>query len=78
MHIRANNDQTLVVRQIAGTIARRICCWVNPDDAVTGGQIFGMIRFGSRVEVLLPKDVHIVVGLGQRVYGGQTVLAMWK
>jgi phosphatidylserine decarboxylase len=78
VHIRAFNDQTLVVRQIAGTIARRICCWVNPDDAVTGGQIFGMIRFGSRVEILLPKDVHIVVGLGQRVYGGQTVLAMWQ
>lgn len=78
VHIRATNNQTVVVRQIAGTIARRICCWVHPDDQVTAGQTFGMIRFGSRVDVLLPRNVHIVVGVGQRVYGGQTVLGVWR
>lgn len=71
-------NQLILVRQIAGTIARRICCWVKPDDAVTGGQIFGMIRFGSRVDLLLPKNVHSVVGVGQRVYGGQTVIGVWR
>ncbi|MFI5332868.1 MAG: phosphatidylserine decarboxylase family protein [Candidatus Babeliales bacterium] len=78
VHIRARNNQELVVRQIAGTIARRICCWVKPDDTVSVGQTFGMIRFGSRVDVLLPTDVRIVVGVGQRVYGGQSVLGVWQ
>lgn len=78
VHVRAENNSTLVVRQIAGTIARRICWWVEPNQAVKAGERFGMIRFGSRVDILLPTNVRVVVGMGQRVYGGATVLAMWQ
>jgi len=62
------------VRQIAGLIARRICCWVKPQGTVTTGQKYGMIRFGSRVDVFLPLDIKVAVTVGQYVYGGQTVL----
>ena len=72
------NGKTILVRQIAGTIARRICCWVKEGDHVSFGQKYGMIRFGSRVEIFLPEDVTLNVGIGQRVYGGQTVLGKWK
>ncbi len=68
----------LVVRQIAGTVARRICWWVNVGESVKVGDTFGMIRFGSRVDILLPENVIIEVMLGQRVYGGKTVLAIWQ
>ena len=76
--IRRPNDQTFVVRQIAGTIARRLCCWVHTGDTVTTGQRYGMIKFGSRVELLLPANVTLAVGLGQKVVGGQTVLGHWN
>lgn len=76
--IQNSAGDSVLVRQIAGTVARRICCWVDQHQMVTRGQKFGMIRFGSRVDVLLPKNVTLNVGLGQRVYGGQTVFAYWK
>jgi len=71
------DGKTILVRQIAGTIARRICCWVQEGEQVALGQKYGMIRFGSRVDILLPKNVELAVGVGQRVYGGQTVLGRW-
>jgi len=61
--------------QIAGLIARRIVCYLRPGDAVARGQIMGLIRFGSRVEVLLPRDARVVVKKGERVRGGSTVVA---
>lgn len=76
--IQRQDGQTLVVRQIAGFVARRIVCWVQPDEVVSAGYKYGMIRFGSRVDVLLPANVAINVQEGDRVYGGQTVLAHWK
>ncbi len=60
--------------QIAGLIARRIVCWVKKGDFVDRGQRFGMIRFGSRMEVYLPPDTRMQVRLGQKAYGGQTIL----
>ena len=77
IRIHADNGSDVMVRQIAGTIARRICCWVNEDDTVNAGQKVGMIKFGSRVDLFLPADVALSVGLGQRVYGGETVLGRW-
>jgi len=71
------DGKTILVRQIAGTIARRICCWVTEGEQVTFGQKYGMIRFGSRVDILLPESVKLDIGVGQRVYGGQTVLGRW-
>ena len=69
-----DNKNSLIVRQIAGTIARKICCWTKPGDRVSSGRAYGMIKFGSRVDVLLPQNVVIELKKGQRVYAGQTVL----
>jgi phosphatidylserine decarboxylase len=66
---------TLVkVRQISGTIARVIVCWVRVGETVNAGDTFGMIKFGSRVEVFLPSGAEISVQKGERVFGGATVL----
>lgn len=71
------NGQTVMVRQIAGTVARRICWWVKPGQQLAVGDTFGMIRFGSRVELFLPKNIAIKVAVGDRVYGGETILAQF-
>jgi phosphatidylserine decarboxylase len=67
----------VVVRQIAGLIARRIVAWSQEGDVLTKGHRFGMIRFGSRTDVFLPLDCEIHVQVGQRVEGGSTVIAQW-
>ncbi|MFZ0709685.1 MAG: phosphatidylserine decarboxylase [Terrimicrobiaceae bacterium] len=65
-------DVTVVVRQITGAIARRICAWKQIGDLVERGERFGMIRFGSRTEVDLPLETQILVKPGERVRGGET------
>lgn len=65
------------VRQIAGLIARRILCWVRPDDTVELGERIGLIRFGSQVDLYVPTGIEIVVKEGQRVRAGQTIVARW-
>lgn len=75
--IRHANGNTIKVRQIAGFIARRICWWVSQGQLVSAGQKYGMIRFGSRVDIFLPSCVMLQVGVGQRVSGGSTVLGRW-
>jgi len=60
--------------QIAGLIARRIACWIETGDPVTRGQRFGLIRFGSRLEVYLPGDSKITVQVRQKVKAGVTVI----
>ena len=80
------NEQTLVVidaggydvsfKQIAGLLARRIVCKVKPGDRLERGQRVGMIKFGSRTDVLMPADVAPRVTTGMRVKGGSTVLAV--
>lgn len=67
------------VEQITGAIARRIECWVTPGQTIDQGHLIGLIRFGSQVAVYLPKDlVRVVVKEGQKVEGGNSVLALWK
>jgi phosphatidylserine decarboxylase len=61
--------------QIAGLIARRIVCWLEPEDRVVRGRRFGLIRFGSRVDLYLPLDTEIMVKQGQKVRAGETVIA---
>lgn len=61
--------------QIAGLVARRILCWVKEGQQVRAGERFGMIRFGSRVDVFLPDGVNPLVMCGQRTIAGETVLA---
>jgi len=65
----------IVIVQIAGIIARRISCWVKENDHVQAAQRFGLIRFGSRLEVYLPADSRVVAGIGQKVRAGESVLA---
>ena len=63
------------VVQIAGLVARRILCDVQSGDRLQTGQVFGLIRFGSRVDVWLPADVPVMVLPGQKTIAGETVLA---
>jgi phosphatidylserine decarboxylase len=60
--------------QVAGLIARRIACWVNPKDRAVRGQRYGLIRFGSRMDTYLPVGTAIKVLVGDRVKGGETIL----
>jgi phosphatidylserine decarboxylase len=69
------DGRTLGVVQIAGLVARRIVCWVSEGERVRAGQRLGMIRFGSRVDVYLPAGVAPLVGPGQRMIAGETVIA---
>ena len=64
----------LLFIQIAGLIARRIVCWVKKGDRVERGRRFGMIRFGSRLDVYLPPSARIQARLGEKVAGGQSIL----
>ena len=64
--------------QIAGLIARRIACWVEKGDLVERGQRFGLIRFGSRVDIYLPLGVKLHVSLGDKTKAGTTILGVLK
>jgi phosphatidylserine decarboxylase len=66
---------TLVIRQITGAIARRIVPWSQVGDVVDKGFRFGMIRFGSRTEVFLPLSAEVLVKIGDKVKGAETVIA---
>jgi phosphatidylserine decarboxylase len=80
------NEQTLIVidaggyevsfKQIAGLLARRIVCNLKAGDVVERGQRMGLIKFGSRVDVLMPADAELKVSKGTKVQGGATVLAV--
>jgi|SRR5687767_13749401 len=73
-----NNGREFLVRQIAGVIARRIVCRVKAGDVLEKGQRYGLIRFGSRIDLVLPHEAEIVVHVGDRVRGGETPLAFLK
>jgi phosphatidylserine decarboxylase len=72
--IHTPDSREIVFVQIAGLIARRIVCWVNKGDRMQTGQRFGLIRFGSRLDVYLPRDTRITVRLRQKVSAGITVI----
>lgn len=69
------DGRQLAVVQIAGLVARRIVCFSNEGDKLRTGERFGLIRFGSRLDVYLPDGVDPMVGLGQTMIAGETVLA---
>lgn len=80
----ANEQNAIVVKgenavievvQVAGKIARRIACWVSEGDEVMQGQRFGLIRFGSRLDVYLPQDCTVAVDIGAGVRAGETIIA---
>ena len=72
--IRTKDGSAVWTVQIAGLIARRIVCWAREGDTVAKGERFGMIRFGSRVEVFLPAGSRVAVRLNDKVRAGQTPL----
>lgn len=72
--ISTSRDRNLAVVQIAGLLARRIVCWVSKGDDVERGQRFGLIRFGSRVDLYLPLQFQPEVSPGQKVRAGETIL----
>lgn len=74
----ADRGREFIVKQIAGVLARRIVCRVRPGDTLEKGQRYGLIRFGSRTDLLLPATAEIVVQVGDVVRGGETVLAFLK
>jgi phosphatidylserine decarboxylase len=65
---------TVVCKQIAGILARRVVCWKKKGDNLALGERFGMIKFSSRTDVVLPPNVEVVVKEGMRVRGGTTVI----
>ena len=66
----------VVVRQIAGVLARRIVCRIRPGDKLASGERFGLIKFGSRTDLIVPAAVRLRVKTGDRVVGGQTVMGV--
>jgi phosphatidylserine decarboxylase len=66
---------TLVITQIAGLIARRIVCWARQGETLAAGQQFGLIRFGSQVDITFPISAKVRVNVGDRVKAGETILA---
>jgi len=84
-----DNEQTVVmfetesgkrykIKQIAGLIARRILNYMEPENMVERGQRLGFIRFGSRLDIIVPEDFKIDVSLGDMVRGNQTIIGMFK
>lgn len=76
--IKMDNGVKVGFVQIAGLVARRIYCPLKEGESLTAGDVFGMIRFGSRLDVFLPKGVKPSVMMGQTMVAGETVLAVMK
>lgn len=73
--IKMEDGRQIAVVQIAGLVARRIVCFVKTEQKMRTGERFGLIRFGSRLDVYLPEGVEPLVSLGQTMVAGETVLA---
>jgi phosphatidylserine decarboxylase len=71
------SGKELLVKQIAGALAKRIVNYLKPGDEVMQGSEMGFIKFGSRVDLLLPIDAKVEVKINDKVKGGVTVLARW-
>ena len=68
------HESKVLVRQVAGFVARRAVCKVKVGDTLKRGDRYGMIKFGSRLDVYMPKDTNIKVTLGEKVKAGETVI----
>ncbi len=73
-----NGSHAVLIRQIAGVLARRIVCYARPGEQVDQGQELGFIKFGSRVDLFLPTNVRLNVSIGQKVSGITSVIASFK
>jgi phosphatidylserine decarboxylase len=74
LHLKTDQGDHFMVVQIAGLVARRIVCWVRSGDRVSAGDRFGLIQFGSRVDLYLPLESRITIKRGDRTKAGLTVL----
>jgi phosphatidylserine decarboxylase len=72
-----DGDRTVVVRQVVGVLARRIVTRVGVGAQVATGERIGLMKFGSRMDVFVPRECTVAVTEGQRVRGGETVIARW-
>jgi len=72
--LEAEDRFKILLIQIAGFVARRIVCYVKAGDTLRKGEIFGLIRFGSRVDLYLPTEVNPIVRIGQHVKGGESII----
>lgn len=70
----------MIVRQITGAVARRIVCWVKPDDELAIGEQFGMIKLGSRTELVVPREqnLQLCVSIGDKVSAGSTIMIRFR
>ncbi|GJL62038.1 MAG: phosphatidylserine decarboxylase proenzyme [Nitrospirales bacterium] len=73
--IQRSDGKKVLCVQVAGLIARRIVCWATPGERVAKGDRFGLIRFGSRMDLYLPEESQVIVKTGDRVKGGASILA---
>ena len=74
----SNGSTKVIVKQIVGVLARRIACYLSEGDEVSLGEKFGLIRFGSRVDHLLPNTVRITIVVGDRVKAGETIIGVFE
>ena len=72
--VETSHNRKIAVVQVAGLIARRIVCWAAKGDSLMRGERFGLIRFGSRVDLYLPQQTQLEVSVGQKVRAGETVI----
>ncbi len=73
----SNGSIEVKCTQIAGILARRIVCWNEEGDELSRGQKFGLIKFSSRTDLLMPNSVEVLVKIGDRVKGGETIIAKY-
>jgi phosphatidylserine decarboxylase len=71
------DDRTVVSRQVVGVLARRIVCRAKVGDTVVAGERFGLMKSGSRMDVFVPPECTLLVRTGDRVRGGESVIARW-
>mgnify|MGYP001257002173 CR=1 FL=1 len=69
---------SMIVKQIAGLVARRILCYAKENEKMLAGDRLGFIRFGSRTDIILPHKVTLNIELNQKVYGGQTIIGKYE
>ena len=67
----------IIVKQIAGLVARRILCYAKESENMSAGDRLGFIRFGSRTDIILPQNINLNISLDQKVYGGETILGTY-
>lgn len=73
--LRRENGDLIGVRQIAGAVARRVVCYLREGQRVPQGELMGVIKFGSRVDLILPPGYRVLVEVGQRLRNGETAVA---